>query len=449
MKIKWSTTFALSLLLTLVSCGKEQFGTTPQSTSNTVQAPTGFKQYSCSSHTLIRPKVDILYVVDNSGSIFDIQDAVKQAIKNTAVAVSQDFDYRLISTRLINPETDTTPFDDYLVLTNSTDVLPDTGKKVSTPSELFNFTFDGKAMERGLGRTVEFIDYHKNTLFRNGAYQIIVLVSNGKDDEISGSPARFGLVLDKYNKLKLALAAPQLRFLSVTSKGSCKGKSAADTYIAMSQSLHGLSDSFDICSTSSLGSIFDQVNQTITQVIVPHHYRYWPITFAKDSDDRNNFGDIKVYKVSGNSSPVLMDPSEWSYHLSANGENTRELPSVGEWHSGKHFIRFNNLVTYPDCIQVESQTRTEYFGYIVLQRKPLMAGIHVTINGRVIPQSSSNGWSYEEHLTMPINIKMAYPNAGDQLPALDKTGFMIKLNGSGNYYKSGDNVQVNYIPAPI
>src|SRR5690606_38512744 len=100
MKIKWSTTFALSLLMTLVSCGKEQFGTTPQSTSNSVQAPTGFKQYSCSSHTLIKPKVDILYVVDNSGSIFDIQDAVKEAIKNTATAVSQSFDYRLISTRL-------------------------------------------------------------------------------------------------------------------------------------------------------------------------------------------------------------------------------------------------------------------------------------------------------------------------------------------------------------
>ncbi len=450
MKIKWSTTFALSLLMTLVSCGKEQFGTTPQSTSNTVQAPTGFKQYSCSSHTLIKPKVDILYVVDNSGSIFDIQDAVKEAIKNTSALVSQNFDYRLISTRLINPESDTTPNDDYLVLTNSTDPLPDTGKKVLSPSELFNFTYDGKAMERGLGRTIEFMEHHKGTLLRTGAYQIVVLISNGKDDYVSGNTALFDSTLNRYRQLRTDLSSPQLRFLSVTSKGTCKGKSAADTYIKMSQSLHNLSDSFDLCSTSSLGSIFSEVNQTITQVIVPHKYRFWPISFAKDGDTRNSFGEIKVYKVGENSAPVQMAPSEWSYHESAqSGENTRELPSVGEWKAGKHFIRFENLVTYPDCIQIESQTRTEYFGYIVLQRKPLMAGIHVTINGRVVPQSSSNGWSYEEHLTMPINIKMPYPNAGDQLPVLEKTGFMIKLNGTSNYYKSGDSVQVNYVPAPI
>lgn len=454
MKIKWSTTFALSLLLTLVSCGKEQFGTTPQSTSNTVQAPTGFKQYSCSSHTLIKPKVDILYVVDNSGSIFNIPDLAKQAITDTVSTISQNFDYRVIGTKLINPETDSTPFDDYLVHTNSSDPLADETKKTLLPSQIINFSDDGKAMERGLIRTVEFMEHHKNTLFRVGAYQIIVLVSNGKDDRISGDSILFNSVKDRFLLLKTDLSAPQLRFLSVTAKssnGTCSGKSAADTYIKMSQSLHGLSDSFDLCSTSSLGSIFSEVNQTITQMIVPHHYRYWPITFAKDTDTRNSFGDIKVYKVAGNSAPVLMDPTEWKYHPSTqNGENTRELPSVGEWKAGKHFIRFENLVTYPDCIQIESATRTEYFGYIVLQRKPLMAGIHVTINGRTIPNSNTNGWSYDDSFTVnPVNIKMPYPKVDDDLPAVLKNGFMIKLNGSNNYYKSGDNVQVNYIPAPI
>lgn len=447
MKIYWSVIHSL-LLATLVSCGGEQFGTTPQSTSNSVQAPTGYKQYSCSSHTLIKPKVDVLYVVDNSGSIFDIQDAVKAAIKNTANTISQNFDYRLISTKLIQPQTDSTPYDDYLVLTNSTDALPDTSKKVSVASELFNFVYDGKAMERGLGRTYEFMNHHKNSLLRNGAYQIVVLVSNGRDDQVAGDSALFASTLTNYQTLKGALQAPQLRFLSVTAKGSC-GKSAADTYVKMSTSLNSSSDSFDICS-SSLSNLFSVVNSTIQQVIIPHHYRYWPMTFAKVGDTENSFGEIKVYKVSGNSAPVLVPASEWTYHESTQGwENTRELPTVGERADYKHFVRFNNLVTYPDCIQIEAKSRTEYFGYIILPRAPQLAGIYVTINGNSIPQSSTNGWTYIGNVTVPKNIKMPYPNAGDDLPKVEKMGFMIQLNGSSNYYKSGDNVQVNFIPAAI
>jgi hypothetical protein len=48
-----------------------------------------------------------------------------------------------------------------------------------------------------------------------------------------------------------------------------------------------------------------------------------------------------------------------------------------------------------------------------------------------------------------LNIKMPYPNSGDQLPAVMRAGFMVKLSSPNYYYRSGDSVEVKYIPAPI
>ena len=108
----------------------------------------------------------------------------------------------------------------------------------------------------------------------------------------------------------------------------------------------------------------------------------------------------------------------------------------------------NQLLIYPDCILVTSVSRTEYFNYIVLPQKP-QPGLSVRINGQLIPESNTNGWSNETSVVQTLNIKAPHPQPGDQNPPLMKTGFMLKLNGVNNYYKSGDNVQVNFVPAGI
>ncbi|MFA7614674.1 MAG: hypothetical protein WCY48_10600, partial [Candidatus Caldatribacteriota bacterium] len=79
----------LSSLLFLFSCGKEQFGTAAQQESSQADALKAFHQASCSSHTLIKPKVDILYVVDNSSSTYYLKDSIRDSIKNTVNSVSK------------------------------------------------------------------------------------------------------------------------------------------------------------------------------------------------------------------------------------------------------------------------------------------------------------------------------------------------------------------------
>jgi hypothetical protein len=100
-------------------------------------------------------------------------------------------------------------------------------------------------------------------------------------------------------------------------------------------------------------------------------------------------------------------------------------------------------------VQVTSNSKTEYFGFLVLPQAPKVNTIYLSINGKVIPQSSTNGWTYRGNTTVP-NIKKPHPASPQgEIPAIPKSGFMLELNGVDNYYKTGDDVRVNYIPEGI
>lgn len=464
MKTIRSTTAALLSLLVLAGCGAEQFGTTPQSSSESVSGLKSFEQLSCSTYTLIKPKVDILYVVDNSTSSYYVASDIKTAITNTVNSISKEFDYRVIGTGLLPISGDSTPYNDYQVLTNSQDPLPVPAKKIISTSELSFFTPEqpGGASEAGLRRIAEF--YNNNpSLFRQGAYHLTVLISNGRDTEVeilgpyangetSVNADAYRERLRSFNQIKTNLASQDFRLFTVTAQSNCQTgyQSSLKSYVNMSKEF-GQADNLDLCVGSSISNIFVNVNSSIKQVLVPHTYRYWPITFA-ENNETVSLSEIQVYKVSGNNAPTILDSSAWTYYNNTTGAplNTRELPTPGEPVSGRHFIRFNDSsrLTYPDCVQVRSVSRTEYYGYVVIPQEPKPETLVLRINGQLIPRSSTNGWSYVGNVTK-ANIKMPYPNAGDELPAVSKSGFMIQLNGTNNYYKSGDNVNADYIPAGI
>lgn len=479
MKIRWSALFSVLTLATLVSCGSEQFGTTPQSSASNPDPIRVYEQHSCSSYTLVKPKVDIIYMIDNTESYYYSDTELKNAIAGTINQVSSQFDYRIITTTLVNPTQDlrdtyssygasSTDNSDFRFLTNSgTDGLPSTvtNNKVISTSELTSFltVLRQPHRERGIWRLNQFMKRHQTTgLLRQEAYNLVVLVSNNRDMDLEtvntdGTTSPTSLYSTRLNELtstKNSLQSKMLRLFSVTAQSSCKEGWIPSThsYVKMSQAF-GAADSFDLCS-GGFANLFTDVNSSIQQVIIPHVYRLWPITFADNSTPMTNFTAVQVYKVSGSNAPQLIPASSYTYEENATlaPKNILTTTNPSQTVSGKrHFIKFNSgsEVTYPDCIQVKSTSRTEYFGYIVLQRAPQPATIYVTINGVVIPQSSTNGWTYLGNTTVP-NIKVTHPNSqGSENPAIPGSGFMIKLNGQNNYYKSGDNVQVNFIPAAI
>ncbi len=469
----------LVLLGTLAGCGGEKFGSTPQSSTSTPDGLRYYDQLSCSSSTLIKPKVDILYVVDNSTSSYYLAGDIKTAIRNTVDSISKEFDYRMVGTTLIPGANDANPYDDYQVMTNSSDALSAeaTNRKIISSSELTFFTNPaGGSEEAGLRRAIDFMSNHtSDNLFRQNAYHLVVLVSNGRDNDVEYDlgygNGETGVRADVFNARLASLKAidaslnpapntQKLRLFTVTAKSACKTGwlPSVKSYVKMANEMYTYSeasdnnakkDSYDLCETG-ISSLFATVNSSIKQVVISHKYRYWPITFTNDAIDTSK---IKVYKTTAaNSAPVLLT-SGWQYKLNPNYPNdfdTRYFPSSGEPTRARHLIEFlpGHEISYPTCVSVTSTSKTEYFNYVVLPKEPKPQTLAMQINGRAISSSATDGFTYVGYKTNQ-NVKVAYPNAGDDQPAIIKSGFMLQLNGSANYYKSGDKVDVNYIPAGI
>lgn len=477
MNIQRSLLLSLFFLLALAGCGKEEFGGVPQSSSQNANPLTSYSANTCSTYTLIKPRVDVLYVIDNSSSSYYLGSDVKTSIANTVKSLSADFDYRVVGTPLLETASGN---QDYQVMTNSADLtgLPSDSRRLSSAA---GFDFFSKSpvsgVEKGLGRTVDFVNYHKNALFRSDAYLVIVLVSNGRDEEVEQdkgygngetalNSANYSARLSSFRSLKTSLNSIQLRLFSVTAKSVCQPgwRSSNLSYVKMANQLYAdslatdssVADAHDLCGTA-VSSIFSSINSSIQKVLIPHQYRYSPITFASNTTNID-WASVQVKKVSPNgTSVVLVKDVDWTVYPSTTNTNPvtvdlREgpnpVPGPGESKTGTQFVKFTNLVTYPDCILITSTSKVEYFRYIVLPQKP-QPGLSVRINGTLINESSTNGWSNETSVVQTLNIKAPYPNAGDENPPVMRTGFMLKLNGASNYYKSGDNVQVNYVPAGI
>lgn len=470
MKTYWSAFLSLFFLTILTGCGNEQFGTGGQTSDSTANPLTSYAHQSCSNFTLIKPKVDVVYVVDNSASTYYLANDIKNALRNTVDTLSSDFDYRVIGTPLIETSNGN---NDYQVMTNSSDLagLPGTPRRIQTSSE---FTFfsnaGGGGFERGLSRVNSFISSHKSSgLIRPNAHTIIVLVSNGRDADIEAQgPFGNGETIYNASAFSSALtqlrskknAGYQLRFASVTAHTSCQSGwfSSHKSYVQMSKEIYDTSgatdqdgastpDAYNLCG-SSFSSIFSSVNNSIKQVLIAHGYRFWPITFAENSETVD-INEIQVIKIGSNGvRTTLVKNTDWTYQ--DNGSpmlvSTRETPSPGEPVTGRHFIRFNQLLMYPDCVLVTSVSRTEYFDYIVLPRKPLLP-VTIKVNGVEIPQSALS--TSQVNTSQTLNIKAPYPTTADENPPVMRTGFMIQITNPQYYYKSGDNVESLYTPAGI
>jgi hypothetical protein len=466
MKFYWSTFLSVLFLSALAGCGAEQFGTTPQSNASQANPLQVYQQSSCSGHTLIKPAVDVLYVVDNSSSNNWISGSVKTAIQNTIGSISSQFDYRVIGTPLLKTDAGD---QDYQVLPKESGSLPGTIPSSKIVSSSSQFTFfqnivTGQA-EAGLKRVQEFISSHQSDgLFRQGAYLFIVLVSNGRDTEVESYNINTGnaKIQPAYDQrkasllnLKSYLQSQQFRLFSVTANSKCNPVrtgywASPESYGSMSRDLYfshsgfGYSpdpDHYDLCDQTNVNNVFLSVNSTIQQVIVPHTYAYWPITSTDGAIDTSP-GKIKVYKSTANSAPVEMT-SGWTYMANPGNQNTRILPTVGEPTTRSHLIKFNsgNYVTYPDCVSISTSSNLEYFGYIDIPKNPLLTSVVIKINGAQVPDS---GWSLASGGSQTRNIKVAH-NGYLDTPSVMRSGYMLKLTSS-YYYKSGDNVEVYYVP---
>lgn len=490
------TSFLLLLLMLFASCGKDEF---VAKTENQVKKAIGSivsTSQGCAGMTKIKPPVDILFVFDNSSSTSFINANTKAALTNTIQKVSENFDYHIVVAPLIANGNENFP----IVASSPTglgSVLNQiTGAdNITFPASVAGTAYDVGGVEKGFKRVVDIIKNNmSNGIFRKKAYTIVVLVSNGDDNDYVSSCPQCAPTSDNYNLYKgelqkftkkyadsqggsgsgssgtsfpgtfqisptsNLLASPQLHFISVVSHADHSGGWIRGTrYMNMSRELYNyvfnttygtntLVNTADLYSYTSGTSIFDGVNYLIQAVILEHKYDYWPVAPQK------NFDPAKLV-VKKNGTPLVSGDllNGYVFEDLLQTKDTRYYPTAGEPYTGyliKLFgngqVKYNATTGSADCMTITTTAPPQYFGYVDLLKQPKLETVDLKVNGNSIPQSATNGWSYYGYSpSLNIQVKSPSDDTPEPNPGVYRSGYFLKLNGSA-VYTNGDFIQVNF-----
>lgn len=465
-----------SLLMT--SCGEETLTSSTQSKTVTANEIVSYEVEIRSNSHLEKPPVDILYIVDNSGStVASSFQQIRNEIQRTVNNVSDEFDYHIYFAPLNSVPGDN--ITTYPLILSHPESVPSLGPLNITAVENLNMfsAASGNNVEHGFSRAISLIENNRsNGIFRNEAHTIVVMISNGDDNEALltyGGNQIFDS--NKFNQLKTSfqkftkkyndsnyvsnpMNATSLRFISLVAHDNCNGWLKGTNYKKMSNELYDYQaltdnnsgkDSNNLCS-GSYASLFNSVNNSIKQVLVGHSYDYWKISSQTASSINEN--DITLTKVLASGSKINIQPSStngFEYLGYRSNQDTVYSPSdVTELQTGL-MVKLNGSarVTYPEYIIAKTVTPTEYFGFVPLPRDPDLSTLEIEINGSKISKSNSNGWSYLGWRDS-LNIKVPGPSGASVTPALNRSGYFIQLNGSA-IYSNGDTVKVFYKPKAL
>lgn len=480
----------------LISCTKQEFAANKTSQPSAINPLSTTSTQLCSQKTLISPKVDVLLLWDNSSSALFINSASKNSFNQLITTVSENFDYHILSAPLITAPTNLASLNEAsLVVKDATSVTGAASAILRTKDQAasaLNFTQATGSYEPGVDRATSIIEANRsNGIFRNDAYTIIVVMSNGDDTscEISTGYSRCSsadwtpLMQTKIDHLLCLrgnssvasctgvtpLNSTMMRFINVAPLTSCSSglgkinerykKVATSIYTApytngwptSNDNLNTYPDNYDIC-TIDFSHVFDGVNTAIKQTLIKHTYSFWPVAGTNDSLDPDT---IRVTRDDGK---VLVNktgetaPSDGFAFIGAqNNHYTRILPTQGETFTGQMIQLFgtadDDLIVYPHCLTVTYDAVKAQYGYIYLKSgEPLLPSIEVKINGSIVPQDATNGWDY---------MGLEFTSALDQslkivdFPAGALSGYFIRLNGAAKFKNTAGaaiNVTVNYTP---
>ncbi len=178
------------------------------------------------------------------------------------------------------------------------------------------------------------------------------------------------------------------------------------------------------------------------------------VTYTTRSDgvqilDYNSPQSIAAYNTYKNLFSGLKGPSEMSkfYSVVSPGGNCYGSNSFrgqrymdmsddlgSRWYNLCNSELNYSLANIANQLQVVVQS--VIFNYVVINESPMVGSIVVKKNGVTVPQSTSNGWSYEGYKSNhPTSF---FPTSGNP-----RTGYFIKLNGSYTF-EGTDQMTVNY-----
>lgn len=481
--------FHLVLILAVFgfSCTKQEFQTNKSSSSSAISAASTSCSTLFTKSTLVKPKVDLLFVWDNTSSFNFVTDSTKASLSNLISSVSENFDYHILNAPLV-PANNASMYEMSLIASDSSSVsgsaLTILKSKESAISTLA-FSQGAGSTERGIDRAYDIVTNNRsNGIFRDGAYTLIVMMSNqddmgceistgytsctqtDKNNYLATKKQKYLCLRGSQNTFSCSgyptLNSSMLRMISVVPLTMCSNglnkinynykmfsKYLYETpYVTstgtwtttddIAPDISGYPDNRNLC-TTDMSRIFDSVNTAIKSTLIQHVYTYWPLASSTASVDPST---IQVTTSAGKSltnNTCVIDnscsstPTEgFGYIGNQTNHATRTYPTAGEFYTGKMIQLYgtngNDLVVYPTSLTVCYQEMKQKYGYIYLTNgEPNTTTIEVLINGVTVPQSTTNGWSYMglQYMTaLDSNLKIA------NLPANATSGYVIKLNGT-------------------
>jgi hypothetical protein len=467
-------------LTLLISCGKQKFaaGKHQQGDSTNPIIHQTIKNPEFSKFTLIRPKVDLLLLIDNSGSFnIHLNKNIKEGISKLLNYLSKDFDYQIMVAPII-PDQSKPP--EYFVIdydsSNLQGIPPDKIIPLGLASEKILTFSPGKEKEKGLDRIQEiFTNFSTSGVFRNNSHLIVNLISNG--DDISGDdPTPYDINIyapTKHIEIKNLVETNfnplHFRFLSIVPHNKpCDGvKASLGTYKEVSRRFYDdtpstfktktdNSDSFNICDVLNFLSVYNSINKTINPDLLRHGYDHWPIILTTDQNyltekdlDPEKMTVSKI--LTSGIEEILTSGVPNGFEMIGFQENLNIRETIngklypGEPYTG-FFIKLNGTgkVIYPEYIKIETQTKTHYYGYVKFDYKPEISSIILKINGREIPKTE---WEYiDGPETRNIRIKSPTDFTTPDGPAVNRTGWFIKLKSEA-VYSNSSTLNLYYFPS--
>jgi hypothetical protein len=511
------------------SCGKEEFIVPATQESSSLKLLE--KKVITGGFDLqpIKPKVDFLFIWDNSGSQRYVDQSYKVELAKALMNISSDFDYRIILSPLL--PTDSRQQLHHLgsysaIFSHNRSDIPnissgafgainpnDRWKPVSeaiTTISLMPWIISGSE-ELGISRASGLLETAlMDGIFRQQAYTIMVMISNGDDsggyvgqDEVFLDPdgtyfpskiTKLKSITQPNNKFKPTLNSKMVRFFSLVPFSSfCRagiGSRPGTAYRTFSnkvlndipaspgviKSPGGINDSWDFCSPGHFETIFQGINHTI-KLEMPYTYHHWPVYLTNNSSEgfKYNPRDFRVFRVNGNDpkKKTFIQPSSsngWSWSkVKSNGspghDTIQELWQCNPyWEDAKgecsflekplngYFIKLNGnaKVPWPDYIRIETSDPPDYYGYIKINFFPYedkQYPLRVFKNGIEIPRSQFELISKE---IQTKNLKIISPDdfsEDTERPDM-QTGYIIKLKSSA-VYTNGDTITVRYNPTAV
>lgn len=483
---------ALGLLTLASSCGVEEFASKKNKDTLSTNPIVTSSQVACSNFTYIKPKVDFLFLWDNSSSAIFINDQTRAALNQTIDLISTRFDYHIVLAPLVLPQgASVNSYAGLIVSDTPLDQLTTKAKNMridrsSAQAHLSSFTsFSVGSAEYGAQRAIDVLNNNTTTgvlneAFRREAHTVVVLMSTEDDDSATNNLSSYvANRVSQLNSIKNNLNSQQLRFFSIVRKDICNENFAPmsptpynlgyrqvseQNFFAQSPTPadpKGDRDSFNLCAISDFTRVFDDINNSILDAILSHKYNYWPVAQAGANIDPDEI----IVRKDGNLIPRLNEPVSpgangfsFTYNASPGCTNTRYEPTSGEPFCG-HVIRLygNAEVVYPECMSVTTQTAKEWYGYVHLQSKPLESSIQLKINGVPVANcgacsGSANGYRLMKTGSEPQyqanrNLRITSPsNKAPMTPGIIKSGYFLELFGTA-IYSNGESVEVIYDPS--